>query len=110
MSYCRWSTNDFNCDLYVYQAEDGYVIHVAGNRVVGTVPPVPDILETNAEEWVEAYNKQSEFLEEASREPIALRYVGESFYKLTKEACIEKIKELRKLGYIMPDKLEESID
>jgi len=32
MSYCRFSTNDYTCDLYVYQSIDGIVIHVAARR------------------------------------------------------------------------------
>lgn len=43
MSYCRFSSDDYQCDVYCYHAEDGYVIHVAGNRRVFTPPPpVPD--------------------------------------------------------------------
>lgn len=40
MSYCRWSSMDFKCDLYIYEAEDGIAIHVASNRVIGDVPAI----------------------------------------------------------------------
>ncbi len=31
MSYCRWSTDEFRCDLYIYANVNGYwTIHVAG--------------------------------------------------------------------------------
>ena len=40
MSYCRWSTNDFNCDLYCYfdNGEQVYVTAVArynNNKKIG---------------------------------------------------------------------------
>ena len=28
MSYCRWSTDDFACDLYCYESAAEYVTHV----------------------------------------------------------------------------------
>ena len=39
MSYCRFSSEDFSCDVYVYDdAMGGTTVHVAGNRYVGDVP------------------------------------------------------------------------
>jgi len=32
MSYCRWSSNNFNCDLYCYHSDWGFETHVAGGR------------------------------------------------------------------------------
>lgn len=32
MSYCRWSTDHFQCDAYVYESACGWEIHVAGRR------------------------------------------------------------------------------
>ena len=33
MSYCRWSSDRFQCDLYCYEdASGGWTTHVAGNR------------------------------------------------------------------------------
>ena len=35
MSYRRWSSDDFQCDVYVYESvAGGFVTHVAANRVV----------------------------------------------------------------------------
>jgi hypothetical protein len=39
MSYCRWSSNDFQCDVYVYEdVAGGWTTHVACNRVVYSEP------------------------------------------------------------------------
>jgi DNA repair photolyase len=32
MSYCRWSSDYFNCDLYCYESNSGYETHVAAYR------------------------------------------------------------------------------
>ncbi len=35
MSYCRFSSDDFQCDVYVYEdVSGGWTTHVAGNRIV----------------------------------------------------------------------------
>ena len=42
MSYCRWSSMNWMCDVYVYEG-CGFVTHVAGRRRV--CPPIPDFFE-----------------------------------------------------------------
>lgn len=43
MSYCRWSSMNWMCDVYVYEdVGGGWTTHVAGQR--RAIPPVPDIL------------------------------------------------------------------
>jgi hypothetical protein len=32
MSYCRWSTDNFNCDFYCYESDEGFVTHIAAKR------------------------------------------------------------------------------
>lgn len=29
MSFCRWSSDDWACDVYAYESEEGFIIHVA---------------------------------------------------------------------------------
>src|SRR5687767_6611694 len=39
MSYCRWSTDDFQCDLYCYEdVSGGFTTHVAGRRKIWDAP------------------------------------------------------------------------
>lgn len=43
MSYCRWSSMNWRCDVYTYEdVMGGWTTHVAGRRRV--IPPIPDIL------------------------------------------------------------------
>lgn len=37
MSYCRWSSDNWKCDLYCYEDANGYITHVADNRIVKIV-------------------------------------------------------------------------
>ncbi len=39
MAYCRFSSDNHACDVYVYQADEGWVTHVAANRL--SVPAIP---------------------------------------------------------------------
>lgn len=43
MSYCRFSSMNWMCDVYVYEdVSGGWTTHVAGNRKI--FPPIPDII------------------------------------------------------------------
>lgn len=106
MSYCRWSSMDFKCDLYIYEAEDGIAIHVASNRVVGDVPSIDW---SSAELLHSTYKAQMGFLDTAEREPIGLPYDGESWYGLGKGAACAVIEMLEEEGYIFPEGLCENI-
>ncbi len=104
MSYCRWSTDNCRCDLYCYEAKDGYVIHVAGNRLRNTPPTVPFILDVPLEVHRRAHAHQSRWLHHhAKRERIKLRYAGKSFYGLTLAGFLSWLVELRRIGYRFPD-------
>lgn len=42
MSYCRWSSMNYMCDVYTYaHVYGGYMTHVASNRKV--MPPIPEL-------------------------------------------------------------------
>lgn len=42
MSYCRWSSDNWRCDVYVYEScSGGWLTHVAGQKRV--LPPIPDL-------------------------------------------------------------------
>lgn len=44
MSYCRWSSNDFQCDLYCYEdINGGWTTHIAGSKLIPREPLPPEI-------------------------------------------------------------------
>jgi hypothetical protein len=104
MAYCRWSTDDFQCDLYCFEHVDGYyVTHVAGNRLVYKDPLPPNVPFEDTEAWVERHSKIMEMLSEAERIPIGLQHDGEEFRDSTLEEMLNRIKELKKVGYAVPE-------
>lgn len=66
MSYCRWSIDNWRCDVYVYEGEGGWATHVAGMR--GIIRPVPDITCCRLSFWLcrrsaASYNKGTRRME-----------------------------------------------
>lgn len=110
MSYCRWSSMDFGCDLYCYEGDQGYMTHVAVNRVVGDVPKISAWRESGVmEDYLKEYKAQNDFLEVALREPIGLPYDGVTFCDSCLEDFMKTLQLLRKTGYIFPDYVLEGV-
>lgn len=108
MSYCRWSTDNFRCDVYCYaDVSGGYTTHVAGNRLVGQ-PDEPALPEPGSgneawDGWSTAYNEWLRGIDSCKREAITLPHAGESFNDGTLEEFRDRLKGLRDLGYQIPD-------
>jgi len=55
MSYCRWSTDDFRCDLYIYDScYENTVVHVARYRHTipdEVLPPPVDLVTGKTGDW-----------------------------------------------------------
>lgn len=109
MSFCRWSSDNFACDLYAYESDAGYMIHVASNRVVGDVPPL-DWETEDPGVFYTAYKAQHAFLDSATREPIGLAHDGETFVFDSLEEFRDCFVMLREAGYHFPQGLIESIE
>jgi hypothetical protein len=54
MSYCRFSSDNWKSDVYVYEADEGWVTHVAARRRM--FAPVPDILPSRLAMWVHEWS------------------------------------------------------
>lgn len=115
MSYCRWSSDNWRSDVYVYPSSQGWETHVATNRVVGEIPREPDWgLITTAEaegtkQFVREHNAVLEYLRTAERTPIGLAHDGESFNDSTPLGCLETLLMLRKEGYHIPEAALEEL-
>lgn len=107
MSYCRWSSMDFACDLYCFESERGYETHVANVRVVGTVPHVDFF--GGGETFVAQYKAQHDFLESAAHEEIGGPYDGESFTDADLEGFEARLRHLRSVGYRFPEEVFHAV-
>lgn len=112
MSYCRWSTDDFLCDLYCYEdCAGGFTTNIAGRRVVYS-EPLPEPLELtpgNVEKWFERHQKVMEMHKSGTFEPITLPCAGESFNDDTLEEFLDRLIELKNIGYRFPDYVIETV-
>jgi hypothetical protein len=81
MAYCRFSSDNFQCDVHCSAevVEDGstvWITHVAASTGRGTT----------------------------AREPIRLPHAGESFEDTSAAACLARLRELKRVGYRIPDR------
>jgi hypothetical protein len=100
MSYCRWSSDDFQCDVYVYASDQGYTTHVAGRRpaFAKPLPPLADYPDA----WFVRHEVVRRMVEVAELVDIGLEHDGESFYDYTPDECAERLEYLRSCGYNVP--------
>ncbi len=104
MAYCRWSSDDYQCDIYAYESDcGGFCINVAKYRrhFSEPLPPAVDISNTKA--FMERHNKVMEMLRSADSRQINLSRDGQRFSLDTAFEAVELLESLRDEGYRVPD-------
>jgi len=110
VSYCRFSSDDYGCDAYVYEDTfGGFTIHLAGRRYLGDVPKTSTIELKNTNEFLAAQRKQMIFLNTAETEKITLEYAGQTFNTSTAKECAEGLIRFKSLGYKIPQYAIDSL-
>ena len=112
MSYCRFSTDDFQCDLYCYASVGGgFVTHVAGNRIafVEELPPDVPFDTEHTEQWLERHNKVMDIISRSPREPIGLPHDGDTFSDETLQELLARLVMLRGMGYRLPEYVIDNV-
>lgn len=110
MSYCRWSSDDFQCDVYVYEdAAGGWTTHVARRRHVYNQPlpdavPIPDStgMSDQMQAFIDRHLTVMNMVSEAELVDIGLPHAGETFNDDTPGECAERLMKLRDIGYWVP--------
>ena len=82
MSYCRFSTEAFRSEVYVYDdVMGGTTVHVASSRRIGEFPKIPSLSDgLRPEEFVDAYRKAFADVQKLPREEIKSSFAGTSHY------------------------------
>lgn len=112
MSYCRFSTNDFQCDVYLYEdVMGGFTTHLAAIRVEYQEPlPEPMSLDAdNVEAWLARHRKVMEMHKTAKKVRIDLPMAGETFNDETALDLLDRLLELRSIGYRFPLSVIEAV-
>lgn len=107
MSWCRFSSDNFRCDLYVYESDDGFAVHVASNRHMGPLLEFPYLgdIPSDADgvaRWTYLHQAATRPLEDCPTIPIGGPYDGQAFYALAPDELVETLEMLRDAGYLMP--------
>lgn len=111
MSVCRWSSDDFRCDLYVYSAEEGYACHVATMRHDWEPPEGGDRAllalagKIPSEEWMDRYRHYHDALDAAPMVPVESPYAGCWWEGLEEEDLWPLIVALSESGCHVPESL-----
>lgn len=116
MAYCRFSSMNDQCDLYIYDDVDGgLTIHVASQRrqLPEDYPnhPLEDFAHQRitTTEFGAILKKRAEILEAAPSLPIGLSRDGQSYSNIGYEEGLALVKSLREEGYVFPDFVEDAI-
>lgn len=115
MSYCRFSSDNFGSDVYCYESQDGFVIHVAACRCESDTP-IPTV--AGFEEWgvsvsfddvVRQMGERDAWLDSARRVPIGLPFDGESFCIADAADAAEWLMGLVAHGYQVPQRAIDAL-
>ena len=102
MSYCRFSSDGFQCDVYVYaDVSGGWTTHVAAKRHPNRVP---DIDHRSEDTFKRSYAAHRAALDDPENAvvPIGRAADGASFHDATALDCAQRLLWLRGLGYNVP--------
>ena len=109
MSYCRWSSNNFECDIYSFASVYGtYEVWVAARRHVSDkpkpkVPPLPvHGSEEEIDEWMKQNNLLNDWMEKAETVDIGLPCDGAQYSFTEPGDAAKKMEELKAIGYVVP--------
>lgn len=104
MSYCRWSSDDFRCDVYTYaDVAGGYTTHVASHRHLTDEPmPPPAHPVKQTEAWAARHKQVMEIIGRARLEAIGGPHDGETFNDPDPGYAADRLEMLRDAGYHVP--------
>ena len=103
MSYCRWSSDDFQCDVYTYESvSGGWYTHVAGMRYDFKEPLPGSVDFSDPDAWFKRYQEVNAIIDKSERVQIGLPHDGETFIDETPGDAAKRLLWLRGVGYTVP--------
>jgi hypothetical protein len=103
MSYCRFSSDNWKSDVYVYAHVDGtWTTHVAGRKRVGELPEHPSWNEPIDDDWMRRAREHAAAVSAAEMVPIGLPHDGKTFKDGSPGECWATLVMLKTAGYHVP--------
>lgn len=112
MSYCRFSSDNWTSDLYIWMGFSGVEVVVAHSRYIFDANyPMPTFDPLDEEFDYKAYNELYTLaMDHKDTLRIQLPYAGEMFAYDTGKEAAEFVRELSELGYHVPDGVIEALE
>lgn len=106
MSYCRFSSDDWMSDVYVYESAEGWVVHVAANRPAEAIHG-PDMAafvagRIDGEEFARQMTAMNEMLVKVERRAIEHPAAGAMRTFGSPGECAEWLVSLSETGIHVP--------
>lgn len=113
MSYCRFSSENFYCDAYVYASVNGgFVTHIAARRPPPGAPPDPWVVyhETKSSDAADAAHAARDTWAKQNP-PVDINHpeAGAYFHHATARECAENLIRLRGEGFNIPQYAIDSL-
>ena len=106
MSYCRWSSDDFTSDVYVYAHVDGgWTTHIASRRHaadLSKLPPPVELLPDNVAAWVARNKELHAAIKAAGYVEIDHPEAGKTYSDPTPADCAARLIALKASGLVVP--------
>lgn len=109
MSYCRWSSDGAQCDVYAYKSvHGGYRAHVAKRRRPRRLCD-HDITTPSA--YIRSAKQQAEEMKDPTNQPVPIGkpYDGHNFSVATLQDLENVLRDLHLMGYKIPHNVLERI-
>lgn len=112
MSYCRFSSDDFQCDVYAYEdVSGGWTVHVASRRVdlTGVELPAKVPFDSNhVDAWIARHEEVSTILDDLRERDKWIdltnnEHAGKSYSLSTPGEAAELLTEIKSSGLNVPD-------
>ncbi len=116
MSYCRFSNDDYQCDVYTYQdVAGGWTTHVGSVRrlVTETLPPrIAPLPGTNDVDYLDWSRRESEvaaIIARSPTEPIGGPCDSQTYSDPTPGLAAVRLENLRTAGYRVPQRAIDAL-
>ena len=108
MSYCRFASDGFQSDVYVYESGNGFVINIAQYSLSNdwTYPSLFANAPTDEADFLvhatAVIQRQQEWMRTATRTKIERLHSGDTFNIKDRQGAADRLMYLRGLGYHVP--------